>query len=668
VSITERSAAKRAERVPRRPATHDVEILRDVRIPTADPSVTLAADLFLPAGAGPVPLLLTLLPYLKDASAGLETWQANRWFASRGYACLLVDFRGIGGSDGRPRPPFDPEESQDALDAIGWAVQQPWSDGNVGMWGMSYGAVTTMRTAARRPAHLKAIMPVMGMLDPERDFVHPDGFRGGVTSLGMWALGTHLSNLMPPLRPDPTGAAHARWEHRLRTTEPWLMDLFRHGPGHPVWRTRTIDATAIDVPAFCVAGWRDFFCQPMINAFLAIPAPKRLLVGPWMHTPPYLSPFETVDLPALALSWWDRWLRPESEIRDVTDDPVQVFLQGAQPRWVELSAWPPPTRPAGFRAHGTAMHPAMEENESEPGRDAEEWTLSADRTVGTLNTMWAVPITGVLLDQHDDDRRSTMFLSEPLDDETTILGQPVLTLTGALPATLHRVTARLVHIDENGRSHLITSGTLDVRDADSELSAHDRDRTARLFMVSTAYLVPTGGRLGLALAQDDFPRLWPYPHGDQGDHLNTPLTVAIRIELPTGHPNRTVPMPSPAVSQHGFGLYQRPVSELRRDHIADGVRVTVGDDTQTWTPQRERRLTTSRRLTATNSSTDQPPMMTGAATASVDGDGNRIRVSVHTTVTETYATADIHVTLNEGVLFSRRWETAADSFESAQRP
>jgi len=186
-------------------------------------------------------------------------------------------------------------------------------------------------------------------------------------------------------------------------------------------------------------------------------------------------------------------------------------------------------------------------------------------------------------------------------------------------------------------------------------------------MVSTAYLVPAGGRLGLALAQDDFPRLWPHPHAGQGDRLNTPLTVAIRVDLPTGHPDRTatMPAPEPADPQDNFGLYSRPVSEVRRDHIADRVRVTIGEDSQTWTPQRERRLTTSRRLIATSSNTDQPPLMTGTATASVVDDGNRVRVSVHITVTATYAAADAQVTLNEVILFSRQWETIAEPSESA---
>jgi hypothetical protein len=186
-------------------------------------------------------------------------------------------------------------------------------------------------------------------------------------------------------------------------------------------------------------------------------------------------------------------------------------------------------------------------------------------------------------------------------------------------------------------------------------------------MVSTAYLVPAGGRLGLALAPD-FPRLWPHTHADHGGPRNIPLTVAIRVDLPIGYADRiaTMPAPEPADPQDSFGLYSHPVSEIRRDHMADRICVTIGEDSQTWTPQRERRLTTSRRLTATSSNTDEPLIMTGGATASLDDDGNRVRVSVRTTVTATYAAAaDVVVTLNEVILFSRRWETVAEVSESA---
>ena len=217
---------------------------------------------------GPFPALVTVVPYRKDGAAGVFYGPILRWFAERGYAGLLVDFLGTGSSDGSQRPPFDPGEADDGVAAVEWAARQTWSSGKVGMWGHSYGAIMSMRTAARHPPHLAAIAQVMGALDPERDFVHPSGARGCLGSVASWGLQTLASQLLPPLSGDSTAAEQARWQRRARDAEPWLLDLIRHGPGDPVWRSRAIDATAITVPSYCIAGWRDLFCDahPRVRA------------------------------------------------------------------------------------------------------------------------------------------------------------------------------------------------------------------------------------------------------------------------------------------------------------------------------------------------------------------------------------------------------------------
>src|SRR5258705_6516112 len=134
------------------------------------------------------------------------------------------------------RPPFDPGEGDDGVAAVKWAAGQSWCDGSVGLWGFSYGALLALRTATCHPAPLGAVVSVMGMLDPERDFVHPGGAAGCLTSFGMWGSSTLVNLLLPPLgadrhRPDE----RRRWLDRAERAEPYLLDLVRHGPGDPIW-------------------------------------------------------------------------------------------------------------------------------------------------------------------------------------------------------------------------------------------------------------------------------------------------------------------------------------------------------------------------------------------------------------------------------------------------
>jgi len=114
----------------------------DVPVPMRD-GTSLRANVFRPAGDGRHPVLLTRLPYGKDlplGSAVLDPVQATR----RGYAIVVQDTRGRFMSDGE----FEPfrGEDVDGYDTVEWAAAQPWSDGQVGM----YGAFTSARPNGRR--------------------------------------------------------------------------------------------------------------------------------------------------------------------------------------------------------------------------------------------------------------------------------------------------------------------------------------------------------------------------------------------------------------------------------------------------------------------------------------------------------------------------------------
>jgi putative CocE/NonD family hydrolase len=129
----------------------------------------------LPEGPGPFPVAVNYEGYAAGSNAGDNggaTYLPR--LVERGYAVLGVSVRGTGCSQGE-FDPFDLTMGTDGYDAIEWAAAQPWSDGRIGMFGVSFGGITQLLTAATRPPHLKAIAPSSPLSDLYRDVVYPGG-------------------------------------------------------------------------------------------------------------------------------------------------------------------------------------------------------------------------------------------------------------------------------------------------------------------------------------------------------------------------------------------------------------------------------------------------------------------------------------------------------------
>ena len=183
--------------------------MTDVQIPTRDPEVSLVADVFLPADPGEYPVVLSVTRYGKafgsgctcTADARLESARAEDDYfeyepgtdkaprrpnevsvlpntvdwVPHGYVLIRVDGRGTCNTPGRLHP-YGAQEAEDIYDAIEWAGTQPWSNGRVGMWGISNTAANQLPAASLQPPHLKAIIPHSGDIDQYRDIV----FQGGL--------------------------------------------------------------------------------------------------------------------------------------------------------------------------------------------------------------------------------------------------------------------------------------------------------------------------------------------------------------------------------------------------------------------------------------------------------------------------------------------------------
>jgi predicted acyl esterase len=178
----------------------------DMEIPMDD-GIVLKADLFLPPEGGPFPVIMSYGPYAKglafqdgypsawqrmisqhpDVPSGSsnkhQNWEVvdpEKW-VPHGYACLRVDSRGTGRSPGFIDH-FSPRETQDFHDCIEWAGVQPWSNGKVGLNGVSYYGINQWHVASRQPMHLAAMCIWEGAADWYRDMTH----HGGILST-FWA-------------------------------------------------------------------------------------------------------------------------------------------------------------------------------------------------------------------------------------------------------------------------------------------------------------------------------------------------------------------------------------------------------------------------------------------------------------------------------------------------
>ncbi len=181
----------------------------EVRIPMRDGSY-VCADIFRPADEGHYPVIMSKGFYGKsfyhecicnEAEAEAKEALEDRYFSGnpdglqyenhesvdsavwvpKGYICIRVDARGVCNSPGL-QAPFSRQEAEDYYDSIEWAGVQTWSNGNVGLWGMSYLAMTQHNVASLQPPHLKA-MVAQGT---DADIYNEALYGGGIFGEGFW--------------------------------------------------------------------------------------------------------------------------------------------------------------------------------------------------------------------------------------------------------------------------------------------------------------------------------------------------------------------------------------------------------------------------------------------------------------------------------------------------
>lgn len=543
----------------------------DQRIPMPD-GITLSARLWRPEGAV-VPAVIEMIPYRKRDGTAARDEAIHPWLAMQGYACLRVDLRGCGDSQGVLTDEYSPQELADACAVIAWAAAQDWCTGAVGMMGKSWGAFNALQVAALQPPALKAVIAVCGTVDR---FGHDIHFKGGCL-LGEnfgWAS-TMLSYSSRP--PDP--ALREDWrEEWLRRLEgnPWLAPRWAgHQTRDAYWRHGSVgeDWSRLTVPILAFGGWADGYVN-MVPALVDHAAgPVRGIIGPWVHLYPHMAvPGPRIGFLTEAKVWLDRWLKGVGE--------VETGLY----RYVQLSAPPDPS--AGFRPGrwvgpgggvtwqsqplGEALAGALPARIATPqhlGLAAGEYFPTGDH--GEMPG-----------DQAADDRLSVCFDGPVLDEGLVVAGAPrlKLRLTSDQPRT--QIIARLCDVAPDGTSLRISHGMLNLSHRDDPAAPRPL-RPGEVVEVTIpldelAHQLAPGHRLRLALSTSYWPFLWPQPVAASltlhGGTLDLP-TLAAATDWTPPPPE---PLPAPTQTQARPGGWSRTATV---DPVTGRHVLTVVEDT-----------------------------------------------------------------------------------------
>lgn len=350
------------------PKTSPFVVTKNVAVPMRD-GVVLRGDILLPANSGRFPTLIYRTPYNKEPA--LREYKTFEKAVARGYAVVVQDVRGRYASDGEFNAYWN--EAHDGYDTIEWAAHQPWSDGNVGTFGLSYPGAVQWLAAVENPPHLKAMVPAMTFSTPRNFF-----YSGGVFD-GSW-LDWIWFNIAPDLRrrkdlpgPRTRKEAAAAWEREhqrlqeflplrdlpdLKDIAPFYYEWLSHPPADPWWDWAELrnKYDRVHAAVLNLSGWYDEAYGPdgastNFNGLLASRRtdkdPRtRTVIGPWTHGGQEESrsgerefgPSAAIDYDELILRWMDHYVRGIDNGAD-HDSRVRIFVMGKN-IWRDEDAWP----------------------------------------------------------------------------------------------------------------------------------------------------------------------------------------------------------------------------------------------------------------------------------------------------------------------------------------
>jgi hypothetical protein len=385
-------------------------------------------------------------PGQEKGNGWIESGDPN-FLVRRGYVQVVTNVRGTGKSDGSYEF-MGPKEIEDTAEAIEWIAKQPWCDGKVGTFGVSYFAWIQVFVAALNPPSLKCIFAPHGLTDFYRDWI----YRGGIFAYNfIRALAKDYSNprfqfiTRQLLGEDAVKKAidRAHLDEDLMAIpgmadvlknidegiNPIMADVMLNPFDGPFWNERKARYDTTKVPSYIGGCWATYGLH-LPGAFRSwenLKTPKKMMIGP----PLYLDrPF--FQLQFEALRWFDHWLKG-IDTGFMNEPPVKLFVMGSN-KWKTSTDWPlPETKWTPFYLHENGL---LSEHE--------HWDYEAQ--VSYEDSPWH--------------RGFVEYSSPPLIEDTEIIGPAVLNLYASTSDDEVLWFVSLREVDQQGNEKILTRGWL----------------------------------------------------------------------------------------------------------------------------------------------------------------------------------------------------------------
>lgn len=540
------------------PLNGEIEVLRtQVLMPDG---VSLAVELYLPPEASHAehcPVLLEYHPYRVTTYRG-SRYPTYSYFVRCGYVVVAADERGTGNSGGAIGPHAYSEQAlKDGEVLIDWLSKQPWSNGNVAMFGISYSGFIAIHLAMRHPPALKAILPIDST---EFMFTEDCYFMDGIMHLDSYEMMMDVDNCRPGA-PDYV-IDEAYYRNRF-DQPPFTLANKRHQRDGAYWDRVSLKGRyeLIEIPSFHIGGWYDGYRNSLPRMLENLKAPVKALIGPWNHTFPHQPyPEPGMEWRREAVRWLDHWLQgKDTGMMEEPDFAVYVrdwhppgpYLAEAPGHWRWEEGWP-----IG-RAENRFLHFNFNHQLCEGPAEAAEHVLrcvpTAGMEAGGPNSWWG----DVAHDQRPTDAFSLVYDSEVLDHPVEILGFPRVHLRVSADAPRANWYVRLADVAPDGSVTRITGAG---RNGAHRVSARTPMNIVpgEVFDIDlnlhfTSWVFATGHRVRVSISNAQWPMYWPtaYPvttrlvlGGAGGSHISLPVIPAGAQPVPEFAPpaeNPTAP-------------------------------------------------------------------------------------------------------------------------------